>query len=161
MSDTENYHRDDAIREHSKYDGGLQILNSAAIESGILAVRTLVLVNGGAVVAMLAFLANFYDGSSGSELRGVLNSITLFGLGVFAGVLAAALSYFTNYSYACGVQGFDKTWEHPYIKETPEQKVWYRVGAYFHIAAVCAAIVSTSLFLAGILSLRSVMISNL
>src|SRR6266581_8178796 len=48
--------REDAHRAHDKSNAFHTYVNQAAIDSGNLALRTLILINGGAAIAVLAFL---------------------------------------------------------------------------------------------------------
>lgn len=155
--DPEELNRQHALRHHERLDRIEADNDKAAIDAGAIAVRTLVLVNGGAVVAMLAFLANVINEGSGDQYDGVLSSLTLFALGVFFAVGTAIGAYMTNLSAALRVAWTRRTWDYPYEKKTKQSKIWHRFSALFHYLSIGAGFTSLVLFLAGVLSLKQAM----
>jgi hypothetical protein len=72
------------------------VRDRAAIDFALSAIRGLLLINGGAIVALLAFLSNVWtnDASGARELAINLKlPLSYFMAGVFASVLTAMLSY--------------------------------------------------------------------
>jgi hypothetical protein len=88
MDDT---NRQDAIREHDRSREYQKATDEAVIKGGELAIRTVMLINGGAAVAVLAFIGALVreGGVSVKEIAGVSTSLLWFGGGVAAAALCA------------------------------------------------------------------------
>lgn len=72
----------------------------SVIQAGILALRTPILINGGAAVALLAFIGNIWTKSQSASVAGSLTSAMLFFvIGVLCGGLATAGTYFSQFCY--------------------------------------------------------------
>jgi hypothetical protein len=77
--------------------------NRAAIDGASAVFRTLVLINGGAAVSVLAFVGGLISQgklSLGAQAAGVTRALLLFALGVLASALGVAFAYFTNLAVA-------------------------------------------------------------
>lgn len=71
--------------------------DKAVLNLSQAAVRTLVLVNAGAAIALLSFVANIWQ--KGTDVSPFVGGLAWFCLGVGAATLTAALSYFTQLLY--------------------------------------------------------------
>ena len=147
-----------ALRQHERLAELGSKLTSAVVDSGAVAIRTLVLVNGGAVIAMLAFLANVVPNGQPDEFDGILGSLSLFAFGVFAATTAAAFTYLTNLSYEVSVAKIERTWAHPFQEKTKSAKRWEATGVFFHVVTIASGIAAMVFFLWGIWSLKAAMI---
>lgn len=120
---------------HSRYELWRETrleLTRAVIAFGQGAIRTLILINGGAAIAVLAFIGNYKNEDLG--LFGYLSSSLLsFCLGVAAAALVAGFSYVTQF-----------------LCDGSSGKV-SRLGVFFHILAVVFAVISLGLFILGIM----------
>lgn len=102
----------------------------SVIDAGREALNALILINGGAVVALLGFLgAAITKGFSPSLGLQLTPSILFFGTGVLAGSISFGLRYVTQYCYA-----YD----------------WFKTGHGLNISANLAAITGYILFGGGI-----------
>lgn len=79
-------------------------LFNAAILTGQNALKSLMLINGGAVVVLLAFIGNISRSATGSVLAKALSlSLIWFGGGVLSAALASAATYLCQLCYGlCG-----------------------------------------------------------
>ncbi len=80
----------------NRYVAETQVSSRATIDFALAAIRGLVLINGGAVVAILAFLSNLWtqDNASAKVLAaGLQTPMALFVAGAGLGTLTAMLSY--------------------------------------------------------------------
>jgi heme/copper-type cytochrome/quinol oxidase subunit 1 len=121
------------------------------MEGANLALRTLIVINGGAAIAILTFLGGVAskDKIDFTKVGAVADTIRYFAIGVALGLVGMALSYFTNY-FVAGVEGAKRRiWEHPYLEETPRSKRMHRLNVVFHVAAFVAALASLILFVVG------------
>jgi hypothetical protein len=80
-----------AQHEHAKS------MNDKAAESANIVFKSLLLVNGGAAVAMLAFVSNLAS-SNIVDILPIVSPLSWFGWGVVAVVAAMTFSYFTTFS---------------------------------------------------------------
>jgi hypothetical protein len=148
-----------ALKEHGRQHRTIEVLNNATVESGTIAVRTFVLVNGAAVIAMLAFLANVYEAGNLEHFSDVIHSLSLFAYGVFAAVLTAAVTYIVNYLHTAMLASNIHQWEHPYVVSTNATKRFGIAANVCHFLAVLSAGVSLVLFLAAVLSFKNALTS--
>ena len=107
----------------------------AAIDFALSAIRGLLLINGGAIVALLAFLSNVWtnDASGARELAINLKTPLIFLLlGVVASVSTAMLSYL-------GQRAINESWDHITWKQ-------YSTAQILVGLAIIAAFVSLIMF---------------
>jgi hypothetical protein len=143
--------RDDAKRAHDVSNEFHAYTNKAAIEGANLALRTLIVINGGAAIAVLTFLGGVAskDKIDFTKVGAVADTIKYFAIGVACSLAAMALSYCTSF-FMAGVEGRKrKIWEHPYLEETPQSRQMRTLNIVFHVAAFLTALVSLVLFIAG------------
>jgi hypothetical protein len=149
--------RQHATREHDRIVDFATGANKAAIDSGHLALRTAVLVNGGAAAAVLAFIGSLV-GQGKVPLGPQLNALTLtlvwFAVGVASATLGLGFVYFTNLSTVREANALEKRWEHPYIVTSAGSKRWNRTGNIARGAAVALGLGSAVFFIVGILAVR-------
>ena len=68
----------------------------AAFQSGQIALRALILVNGGAAVAVLFFLSTIAAKVSVAQISVVASSLVWFVAGITCGLMALTCAYLTN-----------------------------------------------------------------
>lgn len=147
----------DLNAEHAKRAHDLNRQSSAdftkaAIESANVAIRSLMLVNGGAVVALLAFLGALESGDAGNAVKAdvLVAPILWFALGVGFSAMTATLAYLVNLLDSGLVNSVRLTWEHPFIEddEKAPRLRWWRVR--LHVVAILLATASLVTFFLGV-----------
>jgi hypothetical protein len=116
MSKTDDeIRREDALRVHDRSRRVSEATNEAVIKAGEVAIRTVMLINGGAAVAVLAFIGALVrdEGVTIKQISGVSGSLLWFAGGVAMAVWAMALSYFTNLCYVRSQSLNIFTFDHP------------------------------------------------
>lgn len=104
----------------------------AVLEAGKSALHALLIINGGAVVALLGVMSNLVGRSGGADLAKYLALPLLeFGIGVLLGALGFAFRYLSQASYSDSDAVTDSR---------------HRWGDYFRYAAICAALAGYVLF---------------
>jgi hypothetical protein len=143
--------REDAHRAHDNTDEFHTYSNKAAIDAANLSLRTLVIVNGGAAIAVLTFLGGVAskDKIDFVKVGVVAGTLKWFALGVALAVSAMALAYLTHFATASITSSQIRAWEHPYVSAGPKTARWRRINLLFHISAMLVAFGSLALFLAG------------
>lgn len=114
-------------------DHGIEMLRSV-LDTAKTALTTSILVNGGATVALLAFLGNIIGKTPPvpEAMRETLVlSLMFFACGVLAGAIATGSTYVAQYCYHEG---------------------WKRSGIGFHITTLFLVVVSYLTFLGGVVS---------
>lgn len=79
----------------------------------------------------------------------VAGTLKWFAFGVALAVVAMALSYLTSFALAAIASSMARKWEHPYVSDGQNTKVWRRTNHAFHACAMIAAFGSLVLFLVG------------
>jgi hypothetical protein len=146
--------REDAHRAHDNSVAFHTYVNQATIESANIALKTLIVINGGAAIAVLTFLGGIAskDKIDFASVAAVAYTIRYFAFGVALTLAAMAFSYLTNYLMAGIEMSRLRTFTHPYVSEGPttaNKKWWNRV---FHILSFGSALASLILFLIGMYS---------
>jgi hypothetical protein len=148
---------EDARHAHDYINDFHKFSNEAAIKSGDLALRTAVLINGGAAVSVLAFIGGLasQDRIKISQLGEVASSLMWFATGVACAIGAMAFSYFTHYFMAGVASSQIQSFEPPYVKLGPKTSTWRRANTAFHVLAVVFGLASPTIFVVGMLDVRS------
>jgi hypothetical protein len=143
--------REDAHRQHDSNRELFHYVNKASLDGANLALRTLVIINGGAAIAILTFLGGISAKQTVDFLKVGLVAATIkwFALGVALAVIAMALSYLTSYTMAGAINSMKATFDHPYLVEGPKFRTWRYWNIGFHITAVLFAVASLVFFLIG------------
>lgn len=75
--------------------------NENAVNSSSLALKSLLIINGGAAIAMLSFIANIFDSNKLTQNDAVIQlsePLIWFGWGLILAFSAMVFAYWTNYS---------------------------------------------------------------
>jgi hypothetical protein len=149
--------RRDAERAHDKIaEFGLTI-NRAAIDNANLALRTAVLINGGAAISVLAFVGGMVAQGKievGPPLAEISSALIWFACGVAAATLALGFAYFTNYCIVGQASRRELRWQHPYVVPTSTSKRWLAAAYIFQAIAVVLGLGSVGLFVKGMVEVR-------
>lgn len=146
---------DAANRAHEETTELFNHLNLKAIEFSIVVVRSLILINGGASVAVLSFLSLLVTQKNILSLN--IGAITIalfyFAVGTAGAVVCAILAYFTVYSDARRVAKYDRNDIPPYVHENRATKGIALLIAVLHMWALIAALFSLGMFFKAVLQL--------
>jgi hypothetical protein len=150
MDDT---NRQDAIKEHDRSREYQKATDEAVIKGGEVAIRTVMLINGGAAVAVLAFIGALVreGGVSVKQIAGVSTSLLWFGGGVAAAAWALGLAYCTNYCYGREAGSKVFTWQHPYIVDGVTTPSWRLRAWRFHAGAAVWGVLALVAFIFGMI----------
>ncbi len=148
--------KEDAKRAHDKHLDFFKNLNEASIKSGELALRTILIVNGGAAAATLAFIGGLAGQGkiSTAQLGSFTGGLIFFAYGVVASALGIGATYFVHFFTGGAEASKTLTWEHPYINDTPSTKRWMWARHFFHFLAAVLALSAILLFVFGMLDIR-------
>jgi hypothetical protein len=135
--------------------------NDAALNNANIALRTLVLINGGAAVALLAFVGSLATAVNEFEANVAVLAAPLqwFAFGVALAAFGIGLAYFTNYCTTGSSAASEHTYEHPFIKSTKASKRWRLAAITFQVLAVASAVTSLVLFVCGMFGVRAVILA--
>ena len=145
-----------AERQHDKPDNFIERSSDAAIKSGQLALRTVTLINGGAVIAVLGFISALASKDSERIAQIVLaaKSLLWFSGGVAMAAAAAGFAFLANYAATSGAGHRRRTWNHPYVEETAGSKKrrWFAIA--FQWCTVVTAMLSLGFFIIGTMNVE-------
>jgi len=161
MSKTDDeIRREDALRAHDSSRRYSEATNEAVVKAGEVAIRTVMLINGGAAVAVLAFIGAVVreHGVTVKQVAGVSSSLLWFGGGVAAAAWALALSYFTNFCYVRSETSKIFTLDHPYIIDGANTRWWLRWAWGFHLGTIVWGVLSLVLFFVGMFDVHGAIV---
>lgn len=149
-----------AERAHDQKTEFARQLNDAAMRDAQAVIRIVLLLNGGAAIAVLAFGGSLASKTSYplAQLGGVISNSLWFVFGALSTAFAAAFAYLTNGCYAATWASTAPVWSYPYLEVTKKSKWYERAAWLFHILAVVTIIVGIVLFIVGMFKLRSAML---
>lgn len=106
------------------------------------ALKTIIIVNGGAAIAVLAFIGNIWSKLQAVEVaRALTFSEAWFAIGVLVGAIATGTTYIAQYFY--------------------ERKTFYKSAIGFHIVTIILVVGAYVLFAFGIYSIYAALSSQL
>ena len=143
--------RDDANRVHDHSRAFHTYINQSAMEGANIALKTLILINGGAAVAILTFLGAIASKEKAdfAQIGSVAQTLRYYAIGVALALGGMALGYLTNYFLAGheGKQSFH--YDHPFIRETTASHRFKLAYITSHGLAFLCALLSLTLFIVG------------
>lgn len=145
--------RESAMEAHTAHRNDAAMLFQAGLNFGLEAMRTAFLVNGGAVVAMMAFIGATYNAES-SDVESIRSALLLpafiFAAGAVAAGMASGFAYFAQYLYHDVVETQEMHWDRPYIRDTAATVSPMRWGQFWHFTCVLTVLVSYGLLITGL-----------
>jgi hypothetical protein len=153
----DDINRQDAMRAHDRSHGLSGALNEATIKAGETAIKTVMLINGGAAVSMLAFMGGLVsqDRVTVKQMTDVSSSLLWFAAGVALAAGALAFSYFTNFGHVKLGLSRIHTWQHPYVIDGPTTNRWWWLCMIFHSLAIVVGVLSLGAFVVGTIDVRA------
>jgi hypothetical protein len=148
--------REDALRVHDRSRNYSVATNDAVVKAGEVAIKTVMLINGGAAVSVLAFIGALVrqDGVTVKQVSGVSGSLLWFAGGVAVAVWALAHSYFTNFCYVRSETSKIFTFDHPYVIDGANTRRWLNWAYAFHVGAIVWGILSLIAFVVGMIDVH-------
>jgi hypothetical protein len=146
-----------AERAHDKEHELWKVLTDATTRDAQGAIRVILVINGGAAAAVLAFAAGLISRQSAlppSSITPIVGSLRWFAYGVISSGLAAIAAYLANGSYGAASANRERRWHHPYVQPTTTARVWLYAAWFFHIAAMIAALVGLGCFAYGLFKVQ-------
>jgi hypothetical protein len=153
----DDINRQDAIRAHDRSHGFSEAVNEATIKAGEVAIKTLMLINGGAAVSVLAFIGGLVGQGrvTVKQMTDVSTSLLWFAGGVALAALALGFSYFANFGHVSLERSRIHTWQHPYIIDGPTTNRWWWFRRSMICCAIAIALSSLVAFIVGIIDVRA------
>lgn len=139
--------RDQAIRAHQKDDEFYRASNEIMVDSGKEAIKAVMLLTGGATVAMLALIGSLLTKEDiVIDKARFFDSLSLFAAGAAASALASALAYLTNFCMTTALFHMPLLWEPPFVGSSKKTEVWLKAKKIFHVLAVVCVVIAYLLF---------------
>lgn len=153
-------HEGAAHRHHDRHDAWFDKQNETTIQNGTLAIRTAFLLNGGACLALLAFLANTLTATGLTSeqqalIQTILSTLRILAWGAFLSAVATGIGYLVNRCYLEGNFRMTKTYTPPYIVRTTASNWWLGIGNTLNVVAIAVTIASLVAFLMALLAISA------
>jgi hypothetical protein len=116
--------------------------NLAAVSTGTETVKAILLINGGACVAVRAFIGSIASKVTVTDLAG---SLVWFAIGAVAAVISAAFGYLTNLSLSSETNTKTHHFDVPFVRETEASRRHHAAGCVTRWLSICCAIVGMSI----------------
>ena len=158
----EELKRREAERAHDKEFDFSQKVNESVITGANIALRTALLINGGAAGVLLAFVGNLYAKNPeaiGKKIGDLVSPLMWFAWGVVFASSAISLAYFVNYTIVAQSAKKDRVWSHPYVVESKKSKRWKWASIALHILTVLVGVGSLVFFIIGMLAIRNSLVT--
>lgn len=147
---------EDAVREHDRHHERLLKANEAAIQAGQVAIRTAVVINGGAAISILAFIGGLVGQGrlAIEDIRSVADSLLPFAVGVVCGLGSLGASYLAQYCVRTSNELVERVFSPPYLYVPPGAARWSSAATAMRAIGVLAGVGSVALFVAGMLDVH-------
>jgi hypothetical protein len=143
--------REDAHRAHDRHRELIFKLMEATFSSAQLGLRTAILVNGGAAIAVLTLVGGLVGQGriKVDHLDRVNDTLMWFAAGIACAGLAMAGSYLANYAHSSflGAQGL--SYEHPWVVDNDRSKRWWWATFVIQIVTITIGLASVVCFIFG------------
>ncbi|KIC44494.1 hypothetical protein RA28_16440 [Ruegeria sp. ANG-S4] len=145
---------EEAKLAHSIHRDEFRFINQAAIEASATAAKALLITNGGAVIAMLGFVATISGGNGDVRLDiyAASDALIWFASGVAASILVSLLAYLVHYFQAEAEAAKTYSWNYPYVIQLKGSERFWRARNYTHLIAVITAVAALICFVKGIVA---------
>lgn len=150
-----------AERAHDKHTDFLFRMNEAANIAANNGLRALIIINGGAVIAFLAFIGHLIaieDREYVNSLDALSSPLIYFAWGIALGAIAMVGAYLATYLTAFSAHLEEYIYEHPYTRSTGKSKCVGSIASAVQIIALIVAISSLVIFVLGIYEIREVIV---
>jgi len=143
-----------AMRAHDNEDKFYYQVNQAAIDTGTAAVKTFFMLNGGASIALLAFLGAVAGPGRVTEesFRLIADTLAWFAGGVALAAACGGAGYLCNFFTVYASRSRKRTLVWPYFEEG--RLVWRILRTTFMVASVVAGVLSLVAFGGGMWEVR-------
>jgi hypothetical protein len=140
-----------AEREHDRNDALSALFNMSADNHAQAAIRIDLAINGGAAIALLAFIGNLAskDKVVPEQLSLLAKPLWWFVFGVIASGIAVTFAYLKTYLHAASVHWRKKEYTYPYIVETSKAKSRRIAGQICHLIGFLSAVIGFAFFCYG------------
>jgi len=150
-----------AKRAHDQVLKAALDFRKSAIESANIAIRAMILINGGAVVALLAFVGALSSADNSKFSINIIDiaiSMRWFAFGVGLSATVAALAYLVNMLDADIENTKILSWEHPYSEDREITKWLTKLRVCLHVVAILIAVLTLGVFFYGVFVVTRAMI---
>lgn len=118
----------------------------AAVQLALEGLRTVALINGGAVAAGLAFAGAIYDDHNAAAAAIVLGAVNWFIAGVILAGVATVFAYMAQEAYSVHQQQRVQIWKHPYVEDHGRS----RIGTTLHVIGFGCVLASYACLIRGV-----------
>jgi hypothetical protein len=154
MSDKSTYDRNlrAAERQHDLNTDLSKRLVEASTRDAQEAIKIVFLINSGAAVAILAFIASLAarSGITLATLKAVTHSLYWFIGGIIFAGITSVFAYICNSLYSSHLSRLDKIWEHPYVRENAGSRRMLWWAQFFNWSALTLGGLALILFIRGV-----------
>lgn len=131
-------------REHDTQNEVAKI-HAAQLEAfALLGIRSLGLTAVGGIAASLAFYSANYErlSTNPANLKNLNGILACLFIGLIVSLFCTLCAYMSQVCFLAGVWARTRTWQHPYVEETPASLAQIHRGAVWRIASIVAAVLS-------------------
>jgi hypothetical protein len=155
--DQQRQNMEEAHRAHDVLTDFYGSINESTIKSGDAALRACLLINGGAAIAILAFMGSVISRESITShkvIGEVAPNLNWFVGGVVAAVAAMGLTYVVNFLTYLHATSQKRVWEHPYVVPGAHTALWAWLKIGLHWVTIILATISVASFVFGLLAVE-------
>jgi hypothetical protein len=155
--DQHRQNMEEAHRAHDALTNFYGSVNESTIKSGDAVLRACLLINGGAAVAILAFMGTVISReptTSSKVIAQIAPNLNWFVGGVVAAVVAMGLTYVVHFLTYLRATSQKKVWEHPYIAPGEHTATWGWLKTVLHWVTILLAFLSVGFFVFGLLAME-------
>ncbi|MFD9899380.1 hypothetical protein [Mesorhizobium sp. NPDC059025] len=145
---------------HDRANERYERQTDAGIQFAKQSFQALLLLNGGACIALLGFLANTFAKENMPQaqqhlLASMVASLRWFALGAFVTVLATVVAFLSNRGYADEGLARARIDIPPYLVETRASRIWHLWATATFLVSLIGALAGLGFFMVGLMSINA------
>ena len=137
---------------HEQHRQSIQSQWDQSWKSADLVLRTLITIEGGSLVAILAFLGVLAERGAAVDIQPLLISLSAIGAALFLAVCAGFASYFVSAWFGEAFEYRRIQFDHPFVHDTDASLEAWRVGGVIRVAGIICAAGSLVAMTAGVIA---------
>jgi|GEM_PF-3780407 len=149
-----------ALQAHSRHSEEGRAVFTSALNMALEAIRTATAINGGAVIAIFAFLGATFNSDSAqtSAMRlAMVQPAFFFAAGALFSGIASGASYFSQILFSAAHSARNMTWESPFIASNEQSERCERWGDFWRAVAIALVFASYVSLVVGLVFVHSAM----
>jgi hypothetical protein len=142
---------------HEEHRSSLGLISQQSWKWAEFTLRMMITIEGGSLVAILAFLGVLAQSGTSLDLGPLLIALALIVAALSLAFMAAFAAYFTAAYYEAATERRETIFVRPWVVDTPESMRFWKIGGVVRIVGIGLAVGSLVAIIAGVVAFGTFM----